>query len=113
MHGPAIKQANSQWKKTFLLAFIDDASRVITHGEFFHADNTENMIDAFKSAPFKHGKPQRLYFKSKEIFQACVRLDTHLSHAPIRDGAAKGKIERFFRGSRDRFLTQHLNFASV
>jgi hypothetical protein len=62
MYGPAIKQADGQWKKTFLIAFIDDASRVITHGEFFYADNTENMIDAFKSALFKRGKPQRLYF---------------------------------------------------
>jgi putative transposase len=102
-----------------LIAFIDDASRVITHGEFFYADNTENMIDAFKSALFKRGKPQRIYFdngsnyKSKEILQACVRLDIHLSHAPVRDGAPKGKIERFFRGFRDRFLTQHLNFESL
>jgi transposase InsO family protein len=119
MYGPSIKQADGQWKKTFLIAFIDDASRVITHGEFFYADNTDNMLDAFKSALFKRGKPQRLYFdnganyKSKEILQACVRLDIHLSHAPVRDGAAKGKIERFFRGFRDRFLTQHLNFESL
>ena len=119
MYGPSIKQADGQWKKTFLIAFIDDASRVITHAEFFYADNTKNMINAFKSALFKRGKPQRLYFdngsnyKSKEILQACVRLDIHLSHAPIRDGAAKGKIERFFRGFRDRFLTQHLNFESL
>lgn len=119
MVGPAIKQADGQWKKTFLIAFIDDASRVITHAECFYADNTENMINAFKSALFKRGKPQRLYFdnganyKSKEILQACVRLAIHLSHAPVRDGAAKGKIERFFRGFRDRFLTQHLNFASL
>ena len=42
-----------------------------------------------------------------------MRLDIHLSHAPIRDGAAKGKIERFFRGFRDRFLTLHTSFASL
>jgi hypothetical protein len=36
-----------------------------------------------------------------------------LSHAPIRDGAAKGKIERFFRGFRDRFLTLHPTFSSL
>jgi len=64
-------------------------------------------------------KPQRLYFDngsnytSKEILQACVRLDIKLSHAPVRDGAAKGKIERFFRGFRDRFLTQHIEFYSL
>lgn len=119
MYGPSILQTDGQWRKTFFIAFIDDASRVITHGEFFYRDNTDNMIDAFRTALFKRGKPQRLYFdnganySSKEILQACVRLDIILSHAPVRDGAAKGKIERFFRGFRDRFLVQHLNFTSL
>jgi hypothetical protein len=40
-------------------------------------------------------------------------LDIKLSHAPVRDGAAKGKIERFFRGFRDRFLTQHITFQTL
>jgi putative transposase len=119
LYGPAIKQAEGQWKKTFLIAFIDDASRVITHAEFFYRDNTENMVTAFRQALYKRGKPERLYFdnganySSKEIAQACVRLNIQLSHAPIRDGAAKGKIERFFRGFRDRFLTMHPTFASL
>ena len=119
MYGPAIKQSDGKWKKTFLIAFIDDASRVITHAEFFYRDNAENMIEAFRTALYKRGKPERLYFdnganySSKEILQACVRLDIHLSHAPIRDGAAKGKIERFFRGFRDRFLTRHTQFLSL
>lgn len=119
MYGPSIKQVDGKWRKTFLIAFIDDASRVITYGEFFYNDNTDNMIDAFRTALFKRGKPDRLYFdngsnyKSKEILQACIRLDIHLSHAPVRDGAAKGKIERFFRGFRDRFLVQHLEFISL
>ena len=119
MFGPAIKQANGKWRKTFLIAFIDDASRVITHAEFFYRDNTDNMVDAFRTALYKRGKPERLYFDnganytSKEILQACVRLEIKLSHAPVRDGAAKGKIERFFRGFRDRFLTQYPNFESL
>lgn len=113
MHGPSIKQCDGKWKKTFLIAFIDDASRLITHAEFFYRDNTDNMIEAFRTALYKRGKPERLYFDnganytSKEILQACVRLDIRLSHAPVRDGAAKGKIERFFRGFRDRFLVMH------
>ena len=119
MYGPSIKQNDGQWKKTFLIAFIDDASRLITHAEFFYRDNTENMVDAFRIALYKRGKPERLYFDngsnyiSKEILQACVRLDIRLSHAPVRDGAAKGKIERFFRGFRDRFLVMHTNFDSL
>lgn len=119
MYGPSIKQSNGKWRKTFLIAFIDDASRLITHGEFFYNDNTENMIDAFRTALYKRGKPDRLYFDnganytSKEILQACLRLNIRLSHAPVRDGAAKGKIERFFRGFRDRFLVANPNFESL
>ena len=119
MYGPSIKQAGGKWKKTFFIAFIDDASRLITHAEFFYRDNTDNMVEAFRTALYKRGKPERLYFDnganytSKEILQACVRLDIRLSHAPVRDGAAKGKIERFFRGFRDRFLVMHPSFDSL
>ena len=119
LYGPSIQQSNGQWKKTFLIAFIDDASRLITHAEFFYRDNTDNMVEAFRTALYKRGKPERLYFDnganytSKEILQACVRLDIRLSHAPVRDGAAKGKIERFFRGFRDRFLVMHTRFDSL
>lgn len=119
MYGPAIKQSDGSSRKTFLIAFIDDASRVITHGEFFYRDNTEKLIEAFRSALFKRGKPERLYFdnganySAKELMQACLRLDIKLTHAPVRDGAAKGKIERFFRGFRDRFLTLETGFESL
>ena len=119
MYGPSILQHDKRWEKTFLIAFIDDASRLITHAEFFYRDNTQNMVDAFRTALYKRGKPERLYFDnganytSKEILQACVRLDIRLSHAPVRDGAAKGKIERFFRGFRDRFLVMHSTFNSL
>lgn len=119
MHGPAIKQSDGAWKKTYFIAFIDDASRLITHGEFFYRDDTANMINAFRHALYKRGKPERLYFDNgsnytaKEIHQACLRLDIRLSHAPVRDGAAKGKIERFFRGFRDRFLVLHPAFDSL
>jgi hypothetical protein len=118
MYGPSIMQ-NGKWKKTFFIAFIDDASRVITHGEFFYQDNTENMIEAFRTALYKRGKPERLYFDngsnytSKEILQSCLRLNIIVAHAPVRDGAAKGKIERFFRGFRDRFLVMHTKFDSL
>lgn len=119
MYGPSIKQPDGSWRKTYLIAFIDDASRVITHAQFFYRDNTNNMIEAFRTALYKRGKPERLYFdnganySAKEIHQACLRLNIRLSHAPIRDGAAKGKIERFFRGFRDRFLTLHPVFESL
>lgn len=77
------------------------------------------QVQAFRTALYKRGKPARLYFdngsnyRSNVILKACLRLGIHLAHAPIRDGAAKGKIERFFRAFRDRFLTAHTHFDSL
>jgi hypothetical protein len=36
-----------------------------------------------------------------------------LCHTPVRDGAAKGKIERFFRSVRLDFLNRQLDLSSV
>ncbi|MBL1276207.1 MAG: hypothetical protein COB30_008970 [Ectothiorhodospiraceae bacterium] len=44
MYGPSIKQPNGKWRKTFLIAFIDDASRVITHGEFFYNESLPHEV---------------------------------------------------------------------
>ena len=36
-----------------------------------------------------------------------------LHHTPVRDGAAKGKVERFFRTTRDQFLSRSLDLSSL
>ncbi len=102
-----------------LIAFIDDASRVVPHGEFFFSEDTPALIQALRSALYKRGIPETLYvdngsiYTSKEINQICERIGTLLCHTPVRDGAAKGKIERFFRTVRDRFLIQQLDLSSL
>ena len=40
------------------------------------------------------------------------RLGCLLAHTPVRDGAAKGKIERFFRTAREQFLSLKLDLSS-
>ena len=116
LHGPWLRfQRGQKSAPTFLIAFIDDASRVITHGEFFEADNTENLLTCFQTALYKRGVPKAVYadngsnYASKEFGQVCARLGTVLIHTPVRDGASKGKIERFFRTVRDQYLTQNLD----
>lgn len=113
LHGPHLYLSGKK-QQVFLIAFIDDASRVITHGEFFTADNTTSLIDCFQTALYKRGVPRSVYvdngsnYKSKEFSTICARLGALLIHTPVRDGAAKGKIERFFRTVRDQFLSQNL-----
>lgn len=102
-----------------LIAFLDDASRVCCHGQFFVAENTDTLIAALRAALYKRGVPDSLYvdngsiYTSKEITQICARLGCLLCHAPVRDGAAKGKVERFFRTVRESFLTRALDLSSV
>lgn len=116
--GPYVKNGSTSTQAK-LIAFIDDASRVVPHGQFFFSENTDNLIVALKSALYKRGIPQTLYvdngaiYTSTEINQICARLGTVLCHTPVRDGAAKGKIERFFRTVRDQFLLQKLDLSSL
>jgi putative transposase len=47
-------------RQTKLIAFIDDASRVLCHGEFFFDENADSMIRALRSAFYKRGLPEQL-----------------------------------------------------
>jgi transposase InsO family protein len=102
-----------------LIAFLDDASRVCCHGEFFLNDNTEALLGTFKSALYKRGLCECVYvdngsnYSSQEMTQVCQRIGAILCHTPVRDGAAKGKIERFFRTVRMSFLTRELDLSSL
>lgn len=114
MFGPYV-----QGTQTKLIAFIDDASRVICHGEFFFQESSDTFLSAFRSALYKRGIPEQIYadngsiYACKELMLVCSRLAIILSHAPLGDGAAKGKIERFFRTVRDEFLARNLNLSNL
>lgn len=118
MFGPYVKDGNNH-KQTKLIALIDDASRVVTHAEFFFEENTDTLVQALKSAFYKRGIPEQLYvdngsiYKSQEITLICARIGCILRHTPVRDGSAKGKVERFFRRVRQQFLNQNLDLSSL
>jgi len=105
--------------QTRLIAFLDDASRVCCHGQFFLGENVDTLIEALRAAFYKRGVPQSLdvdngsIYTSKEIVQICARVGCLLAHTPVRDGAAKGKIERFFRTVREQFLARALDLSSL
>jgi transposase InsO family protein len=114
MFGPYV-----QGKQTKLIAFIDDASRVICHGEFFFQESSDTFLKAFQAALYKRGIPEQIYadngaiYTCKELMLVCARLAIILSHAPVGDGAAKGKIERWFRTVRQDFLVRNLDLSSL
>lgn len=118
LYGPFVKLAGVS-VQTRLIAFLDDASRVCCHGQFFLAENVDTLTESLRAAFYKRGVPQSLYvdngsiYTSKEIMQICARVGCLLHHTPVRDGAAKGKVERFFRTVRDQFLARDLDLSSL
>jgi transposase InsO family protein len=118
LYGPYV-QCNGAPAQTRLIAFLDDASRVCAHGQFFLSENVDTLIESLRAAFYKRGVPHSLYvdngsiYTSKEIIQICARLGCLLAHTPVRDGAAKGKVERFFRTVRDQFLARALDLSSL
>lgn len=110
MHGPAIKTNGGRKRKTYLIAFIDDATRVIPYAAFAHSENTASFMEVFRQAILRRGIPQRLFvdngsaFRSQHLSLVCAKLGITLIHARPYHAAAKGKIERWFRTIRLQFL---------
>jgi putative transposase len=118
LYGPHVDH-DGRKVQTRLISFLDDASRVCCHGEFFLAENVDTLITALRAALYKRGVPASLLvdngsiYCSKEIIQICARVGCLLHHTPVRDGAAKGKIERYHRTLRDQFLARALDLSSL
>jgi len=118
MFGPFL-HAGTARKQARLIAFIDDASRVLCHGEFFFEENVDTLMQALRAAFYKRGVPEQLLvdngsiYCSQEITLVCARVGCLLRHTAVRDAAAKGKIERFFRRVRDQFLVRQLDLSSL
>jgi putative transposase len=121
MFGPYVDTGMSirSRKQARLIAFIDDASRVLCHGEFFFDENVDSLVQAIRAAFYKRGVPEQLLVDNgsiyccQEITLICARVGCILRHTAVRDAAAKGKIERFFRRVRDQFLVQKLDLSSL
>lgn len=109
--GPYIKvDGEKTKKKTYLISFIDDASRLHTHGEFFFNDNALNVQKVFKTAVKKAGIPKIVFddnggsYRNKQINWICAKLGVKLIHSKIYAPKGKGCIERSHRTAQMRFL---------
>ena len=113
MHGPKVRLGRSR-RKTYLIAFIDDATRVVPFAAFATAENIQAFLPTFKNALIRRGLPQRLYvdngaaYRSRQLVLICAKLGMALVHARPYQPAGKGKIERFFRTPRAGWLN-HLD----
>jgi transposase InsO family protein len=112
MHGPAIAGADKRKRKTYLIAFLDDATRVIPFAAFAFAENTQAFLPVFKQALLRRGCPERLYvdnganYRSHHLALVCAKLALALIHARPYRPQGKGKIERWFKTLRAQLLSR-------
>lgn len=111
MYGPYLRTGRAK-RQTYLIAFIDDASRLITHAEFCWEQNFTAIRTVFKEAVLKRGVPKMLYTDNGKVYRAgqlaflCASLGCILLHTQPFSPAAKGKVERFFKTAKIRFLSR-------
>ena len=120
MHGPRLLEpGRRRGTKTYLHAFIDDASRLVPFAAFYPAENSACFQDALKQALLRRGIPRRLYCDNGSIYRnhhlriVCATLGVSLIHSRPHQPRGRGKIERFFRHVRSAFVPhlseQHLS----
>jgi putative transposase len=107
-HGPYVP-INGKKQKTFLIAYIDDCSRLVPYGQFFSSEKFDGLRVVTKEALIRRGKPTIIYadngkiYRSETLQNACAQLGITLAHTQPYDPQSKGKIERFFKTVQTRF----------
>ena len=96
--------------KLFIIALIDDASRLVTAARIFEADNTINLLSTMKLAVSKYGKPKKFNFdngsnyKNAQINIVAARLGVGIHYCRPYNPEAKAKIERWFKTLKSQWM---------
>lgn len=114
MYGPYLPDPNrpSAKKQTYLVAVLDDFSRLIPHAEFYWHERLPHLENTLQKAILKRGIPEVLYVDNGQIYSArqintiCAELGIRKITCQPYSPEGKGKIERFFRTVREHFLVE-------
>ncbi len=114
-YGPYIPDPRQPNRKvrTYLVAIIDDATRLVVHAEFYDNQKLPALEDTFRKAVTKCGLPDNLYVDNGKIFisqwlrLACAKLRIRHLNTKAYSAESKGKIERFNR-TAEEFLQEAL-----
>jgi transposase InsO family protein len=87
--------------RTYLIAIIDDATRLVAHAEFYDNQRLPVLEDTFRKAVTRCGAPDNLYVDQGKIFVsqwlrlACAKLRIRHLTAKAYSPESKGKCEKF------------------
>lgn len=114
LYGPYLPDPNQpeKNKRTYLVAFIDDFSRLVPHAEFYWDEKFPTLENTFKIAMLKRGMPEIIYVDNGKVYHArqldavCASLGIRKISCQPYSPEGKGKVERFFRTVRGNFLEE-------
>lgn len=109
-HTLYIRNEDGEYVKTYLIAIIDDHSRMIVGARFFYSDNAVNFQKVWKSAVMRYGRSRTLILDNGSSYRngstklIASRLGTRLVYCRPYTPQGKAKIERFFLSIRNSWL---------
>ena len=89
LHGPKAGCDSADRRKrakTYLIGFLDDATRLVPHASFAFSETSASFLPVFKQALLKRGIPTRLYveYVPRHIFDAMCPLSLCAHRAAMR-----------------------------
>ncbi len=99
-------------KKVYLIAWLDDYARLVTHAQCYWAEKLPMMEDSLKKAIIKHGIPEQIYVDLAKIYTSyhlesvCGKLGIQRSLGRPYRPAGRGKLERMFATIQNSFLPE-------
>lgn len=99
-------------KRTYLVAILDDYSRLIPHAEFYWYERLPHLENTLRKAMVKRGIPEVFYVDNGQVYSAhqvnaiCAELGIRKISCKPYSPEGKGKIERFFGTVRSDFLIE-------
>lgn len=109
-HTLYVRNSDGEYSKTYLIAIIDDHSRLIVGARFFFNDNAINFQKVWKSAVMRYGKSKVLIldngspYKNNSTKLIASKLGTHLIYCHPYSPQEKSKVERLFLNIRNSWL---------
>ena len=111
VHGPQLfDPVSGRAVRVKIVALLDDRSRLVPYARASFRETQADFLTVLFGAIQRRGAPHGIFADNHQSFRgtdtalACAKLSIQLHFARPYDGPSKGKIERFWRTLRGRFL---------
>ena len=109
-YGPYLRNGKTR-TRTYIIALLDDASRMIVSIDIFTRDNYLNLMSVIQQGVKKYGVPSVFNFdnganyKSGQMKLLAARIGSAIRYNKPYGPQGKAKLERWFRTMKDHWMS--------